>query len=136
MDEARSLVYGHIYAVPVHTNVYDEYYMRLQEQEDGSLGGFDFDMGNLNVCGCDCAQCAACHGKAALPLRYYAIGVPDDLYRRVLDEICLSRTMPCGIFFCGHHSDVRRPSIFIAVAVVGSLLVIMFVVAKYLSGWK
>ncbi|GKY94378.1 hypothetical protein MPSEU_000403700 [Mayamaea pseudoterrestris] len=130
MDESRSLVYGHVYAVPVHSSVYDEYYAALQDQEDGSLG-FDFDVGNLNYCGCDCPNCATCRGKTALPPRFYAISVRNDLYRHVVDEISLSRSMPCGLFFCGYHEDVSRPSILIAVVVIGLLLVGM-VVAAYL----
>lgn len=129
-----SLEPGRVYAVPVPTSVYDDYFLALQEQEDGSLG-FDFDLGNLNGCDCDCAQCATCRGKAALlPPRFYALGVREDLYRRVLDEICRSRNMPCGLFFCGFHEDVSRPSILLAVAVVACLLVAMAAAACYVAG--
>jgi len=30
----------------------------------------------------------------------------------------LSRDMPCGTFFCGHHEDVRHPDITIAALIV------------------
>lgn len=132
MDEGRSLVYGHVYSVPVPANVYEEYFMALQEQEDGSFS-FDYDLGNMKFCGCECIHCAACRGKIELPPRFYAISVRDDLYRHVVDEICLARSMPCGLFFCGHHSDVSRPSIFIAVVVVAILLTAMVIVALILA---
>ena len=129
MDEKKRLVYGHVYAVPVDPNEYEEYYMTLQEHDDAGLG---LDL--LNWCGCDCNQCAACRGSADLPQRYYAISVRDDLYRRVLDEICISERMPCGLFFCGYHQDVSRPSILIAVLLVSALLTVMLMAAHYASG--
>jgi hypothetical protein len=52
------------------------------------------------------------------------MAIPDDLYRRVLDEVVLSRAMPAGLFFCGEEG-VDRPSIGIAVAVVLALLLLM-----------
>jgi len=47
----------------------------------------------------------------------YVLQVNDDLYQRVLKEISDSK-LPCGLFFCGHHEDVDRPSISIAVVIV------------------
>lgn len=114
---------GRIYAVPIAKAAYEEYHHQIAD--DSSLGGGG-GLGNNHHCGCPCAHCVSCHGgktmDGLLPPNYYALAVPDDLYRRVVDEMCAARTMPCGLFFCGHHEDVSRPSIWIAVMVVGLLL--------------
>jgi hypothetical protein len=60
-----------------------------------------------------------------LPPNYYLLTVPDSIYRSVLDEICAAHRMPCGIFFCGHHEDVSRPSIWIAILLLALLLATM-----------
>ena len=76
-----------------------------------------------NGCGCDCPNCNGCTAKRELlPPNYYVMGVDDDLYRRMLDEIAESATMPCGLYFCGHHEDVSRPSVVIAVSLVVLLM--------------
>ena len=87
------------------------------------------------------AQDALCHDNVChcqsqdlLPDYYYALTVEDDLYQRVMDEICQSKKMPCGLFFCGHHEDVNRPSIAIAVGLVASLLCAMIAVAYIMRG--
>ncbi len=61
------------------------------------------------------------HGKGpryALPPTRYVIHAPPDLYRRMVDEISSSASLPCGLFFCGHHEDVAKPSLMIAVLVL------------------
>jgi len=55
---------------------------------------------------------------AELPHTTYVLAVDTDLYRRVLGEIADAQEMPCGLFFCGHHEDVDKPSIMIAVTIV------------------
>ena len=55
------------------------------------------------------------------------MSVDSDLYRRMMDEVIQSKTMPCGLFFCGHHEDVRFPDIKIAVAIVSLVFVLFFV---------
>jgi hypothetical protein len=60
-----------------------------------------------------------------LPPNYFLLTVPETIYRSVLDEICAANRMPCGIFFCGHHEDVSRPSICIAVLLLTLLLAVM-----------
>jgi hypothetical protein len=64
-----------------------------------------------------------------LPPNYFLLTVPETIYRSVLDEICAAHRMPCGIFFCGHHEDVSRPSICIAVLLLTLLLAVMAYVA-------
>ncbi|GAX13435.1 hypothetical protein FisN_34Lh037 [Fistulifera solaris] len=56
--------------------------------------------------------------RYALPPTRYVIHAPPDLYRRMVDEVCRSSSLPCGIFFCGHHEDVAKPSLMIAVLVL------------------
>ena len=72
------------------------------------------------ACTCHCPNCATCQHKmkSGLDPSYFLLTVPDNLYRSVVDEICAAREMPCGLFFCGHHEDVSRPSIGIAGAIV------------------
>jgi hypothetical protein len=83
-------------------------------------------------CACTCNNCTSCTGKKAmLPPRTYALGVQDDIYRRVLSEISESRSMPCGLFFCGHHEDVSHPSICIAVVLVAALFFTMAVISVW-----
>jgi hypothetical protein len=64
-----------------------------------------------------------------LPPNYFLLTVPETIYRSVLDEICAAHRMPCGIFFCGHHEDVSRPSICIAILLLTLLLAAMAYVA-------
>jgi hypothetical protein len=81
-------------------------------------------------CTCSCDNCIHCTTKAQLlPTPRYAMVVEDDMYRRMIKEISDSRTMPCGLFFCGHHEDVSHPSICIAVGVVSVFLLFMVAVA-------
>lgn len=62
-------------------------------------------------------------GANILPDNTYALSVGDDLYRRLFEEVSSSQCMPCGLFFCGHHEDVDKPSIVIALVIVCLLLV-------------
>ena len=85
-----------------------------------------------NICGCQCNNCNGCLGKRQLlPEAQYMLAVKGDIYQRVLDEIGDAQSMPCGLFFCGHHEDVAHPSILIAVVVVSALFLSMALVAYY-----
>ena len=53
------------------------------------------------------------------------MAVDSTLYRRMLDEIIHSRSMPCGTYFCGHHEDVRHPDIKIAMIAVSVVFVLL-----------
>lgn len=64
---------------------------------------------------------------AELPNTTYVLAVDPDLYRRVIGEIADARDMPCGLFYCGHHEDVDRPSIMIAVCIVAVLFAVLWV---------
>lgn len=78
-----------------------------------------------SACVCTCAHCQRCHEKAPrLPPALYVMAVDSTLYRRILDEIIDSKSMPCGTYFCGHHEDVRHPDVKIA----GAIVIVMFLV--------
>jgi hypothetical protein len=118
----KTLTTGHLYKVAVDDHHFEEYHMAADEASWDYSGG--------PTCGCDCPNCNACtHKRELLPTNYYCIPVEDTLYRRVVDEICASRSMPFGLFFCGHHEDVDRPSIVIAVAILFLLFASMGVIA-------
>jgi hypothetical protein len=52
----------------------------------------------------------------------------------MFDEVSASKSMPCGLFFCGHHEDVSHPSVKIAVVLVSILFVAMLLATIYVSG--
>ena len=71
-------------------------------------------------CHCNCDRCIRCQEKQKrLPPDLYVMAVDSTIYRRMLDEVIASQSMPCGTFFCGHHEDVRHPDITIAALIVG-----------------
>ena len=130
-----ALPVGRLYQVPIDPEAYELYHR--YDDEDGGLDGDYDDVSLLEAgdrgtgvggCECPCPHCAACTGgrqAPALPPAYYAMAVPDDLYKRVLDEIVMAHSMPCRSYFCGHHEDVSRPSAAIAGAIVGTLFLLM-----------
>mmetsp|Transcript_11333 Transcript_11333/g.20838 ORF Transcript_11333/g.20838 Transcript_11333/m.20838 type:complete len:421 (+) Transcript_11333:76-1338(+) len=67
-----------------------------------------------------------------LPPNLYVMAVDSTLYRRMLDEVIQSRSMPCGTFFCGHHEDVRHPDITIAALIVGVVFFLLLAGTTYL----
>lgn len=62
-----------------------------------------------------------------LPPDLYVMAVDNTIYRRILDEVIASRSMPCGIYYCGHHADVRHPDITIAVLIVSAVVILLLV---------
>jgi hypothetical protein len=115
-DDAETLAMkrGHLYVANADDQIFENYH-RVAEEIDLDAHWMD----NPLACNCTCDNCNACTGKQQLlPPNYYAMAVDEDLYRRVLFEIAGSGTMPCGLFFCGHHEDVSRPSICIAVSII------------------
>ena len=177
-----TLQVGHIYQVPDHPDIYDEYHRIAEEggggfglswidddyevemnhdnDDDDSLmsdiGIFGSPRGKSNVgapafhhrssqsypthlCHCTCPNCTTCvhrssnSGASLLgqSTGTYCLAVEDTIYRRVLDEVCASQNMPFGLFFCGHHEDVSRPSITIAIAIVFALFGTLGTIAFY-----
>lgn len=68
-----------------------------------------------------------------LPPDLYVMAVDSCLYRRMLDEVIASKSMPCGLFFCGHHEDVRHPDITIAALLVGVVFILLLWGTTYFS---
>jgi hypothetical protein len=102
------------------------YRVRADDEEDGyiqytlqSEDIVDFPLMDDDGCGCNCNACVRCQHKMEQMLLSvnYELRVPENLYQKVLGEISDSK-QPCGLFFCGHHEDVDRPSISIAVVIV------------------
>lgn len=65
-----------------------------------------------------------------LPPDLYVMAVDSTLYRRMMDEVIQSRSMPFGLFFCGHHEDVRHPDITVASLIVGALIIVGLTLIK------
>ena len=69
-----------------------------------------------------------------LPPAYYVMAVDADIYQRMFDEVSESISMPCGLFYCGHHEDVDYPSIRIAMVGVMITLSVMLVATICVGG--
>jgi hypothetical protein len=108
----------------------DEYY---QDYHMTTLD--DLPAAHGSECQCTCDTCVRCHSRTKqLPPTHYVMAVKSDIFRRMLDEVSASRSMPCGLFFCGHHEDVRYPSVKIAVVAVSVLFVALLLLTIYVSG--
>jgi hypothetical protein len=132
------LTIGHLYGdVPPNADEYFEDYHKVSDDfEQGatpqweSLEANPLRSGSGGFCGCQCPNCSACTGRQELlPPDNYLLPVSDDIYKRMLAEVSDARTMPCGLFYCGHHEDVSHPSIWIAI----TLVTILFSTLLYLS---
>eukprot|EP00977_Amphora_coffeiformis_P001494 scaffold294_cov221-Amphora_coffeaeformis.AAC.50 len=130
---------GQVYMHPIDPAAYEAYHVAAEESqhlqwehvEDGEED-FAKNPHKSLACHCRCGNCAGCTGKRQLlPVQHFVINVPDDIYRRLLDEICASADMPCGLYFCGHHEDVSTPSIGIALMTVVTLMLLMGSAAYY-----
>ena len=82
----------------------------------------DLPAARASDCQCTCENCTRCHTRTKqLPPTHYVMAVKSDIFRRMFDEVSASKSMPCGLFFCGHHEDVRHPSVGIAIVIVSIL---------------
>ena len=114
-----------------------EYHIRSDEHfySDNTQEWVDTYLDMLPGQRCTCKNCSRCiHMEDSLPPMSYILVVDCDLYQRVLGEISDSKQIPCGLFFCGHHEDVQRPSICIAVGIVAIVLCVLFALT-YVSGY-
>lgn len=134
--EKPTLSCGHLYldGHAADLEQFEEYH-RLTSAEEGGIGTTpnweSFDRPS-NVCGCNCNNCNGCLGKKQLlPHPKYLLAVEDNIYRRVMGEIDDAHSMPCGLFFCGHHEDVAHPSIHIAIVLVTVLFACLIFLAFY-----
>mmetsp|Transcript_24210 Transcript_24210/g.50741 ORF Transcript_24210/g.50741 Transcript_24210/m.50741 type:complete len:421 (+) Transcript_24210:220-1482(+) len=71
--------------------------------------------------------------KKTLPPDMYVMAVDSSIYRRMMDEVIRSRSMPCGTFFCGHHEDVSHPDITIAALIVGAVVLLLLTATMMFS---
>ena len=69
-----------------------------------------------------------------LPPLHYVMAISSDMYRRMFDEVAESMNMPCGLFYFGHHADVKYPSIAIAIVGVMIVLLLMLWATIYVDG--
>mmetsp|Transcript_20959 Transcript_20959/g.49780 ORF Transcript_20959/g.49780 Transcript_20959/m.49780 type:complete len:730 (-) Transcript_20959:71-2260(-) len=134
------LTSGHLYAeLPENVNeLYEEYHRVSEEMELGLLDEWDdhdATKGNPKNKG---VWSGGAGGNSSsnkrpnpLPPANYAMAVDDDVYRRMFSEVSGARTMPCGLFFCGHHEDVAYPSIWIATTLVAALFATLSYLAFY-----
>ena len=107
----------------------NEYFQDFHTVENG-----DIPLQTSSGCNCLCDNCNNCNSRRkTLPPTYYVMSVKSDIYRRMLDEVSESKSMPCGLFFCGHHEDVRYPSIMIAVALVAILFLLLLSAMFYVK---
>ncbi|KAL3914127.1 MAG: hypothetical protein SGILL_006224 [Bacillariaceae sp.] len=130
-DEYADLTLGHLYADrPVQAAKYYEDYVQISDDlENGATPQWESlevnprHPSNGGLCGCQCANCNACIGKQELlPPDNYILPVSDDIYKRVMGEVSDAQSMPCGLFYCGHHEDVSHPNVWIA----GVMVILLF----------
>jgi len=95
----------------------DDLFVDFHTMEEGGLDG----------------GCPVCQEKKRLPPDLYVMAVDSTLYRRILDEIIDSKSMPCESYFCGHHEDVRHPSVMIAVAIVSFTFLLLLAGAIFVQ---
>jgi hypothetical protein len=69
-----------------------------------------------------------------LPPDLYVMAVDNTIYKRILDEVIASRSMPCGIYYFGHHKDVSYPSIAIAAVSLAIVFSLMLWATFYVDG--
>jgi len=124
----KDLVAGELYKVKVGEDEEDRCVSYTMQSDEN----FSDLLLNDSGCDCECVACAKCHNKIEqmlYPARY-VLQVNDNLYQRVIGEISDSK-QPCGLFFCGHHEDVEKPSIFIAVGIVGAIFGMMLLLTFF-----
>jgi hypothetical protein len=118
----QALEQGFIYKEqnPDENDCFVEYYLFATGVNNSWQDFLDDDDELVNTgCTCNCNNCANYkHHRELLPPNRFAIVVEDDLYKRVLKEVADSQRMPFGLYFCGHHEDVDKPNIMIAVVLI------------------
>lgn len=117
-DQQEGMSLGEFFQVREHDQVFEEYH-RFGEEEFGLNN--DVVQRSTNA--------FASQNPHALPPTRYIINAPTDLYRRIVDEISSSASLPCGLFFCGHHEDVAKPSLMIPFIVLTCFFGLMGLVA-------
>jgi len=128
---------GHLYADgPKNMEDYYEVYHRIIDQvEQGTTPQWEsLDVYPLRKKERNKEKDAMCGKQDLLPPTNYVVAVSDNIYKRMLSEVADSQSMPCGLFFCGHHEDVDYPSVWIP----GILVIILFgsmIYVSYVTGF-
>lgn len=125
------LTIGHLYSQQVINmdDYYEDYHRVSDDMEQGITPQWEsLDAKNKK------STLRVEDGEDLLPPTNYVVAVSDDIYRRIFSEIADAQTMPCGLFFCGHHEDVDHPSFWIPATLVIILLSTMAYLS-YITGW-
>ena len=133
-EDHLPLEIGHLYSdEPVDIDDYYEAYHRISDELEQGLApqweSLDaHPLSKLRRSGSD-GQLTQDDKQGLLPPTNYVVAVSDDIYRRIFSEVSDAQTLPCGLFFCGHHEDVDTPSALIPTA----LVIILFGTLFYLA---
>lgn len=133
-EDHLPLTIGHLYAdEPVIIEDYYEDYHRVSDElEQGITPQWEsLDTHPLRKTKKSGSEGYLTEGdkQELLPPTNYIVAVSDDIYRRMFSEVADAQSMPCGLFFCGHHEDVDYPSVWIP----ATLVIILFGTLLYLS---
>jgi len=136
-EDYLPLTIGHLYADnPVNMNEYYEEYHRVSDdlEQQGFTPQWEsldtHPLRNKKIGG----EGAGFDKQQILPPTNYVQAVSDDIYRRMFSEVSSAQTMPCGLFFCGHHEDIDYPSVWIPGTLVIILFGTLFALAYYTGG--
>jgi len=134
-EDHLPLTIGQLYAHnPVNSDqMYEEYYRISDELELGLTPQWEsldiHPLKSKQSVGGGTDEGVRIDKQELLPPTNYVLAVSDDVYRRMLSEVSSAQTMPCGLFFCGHHEDVDYPSVWIP----GTLVIILLGTLLFLS---
>lgn len=133
-EDHLPLTIGHLYAdEPVNIEDYFEDYHRVSDELEQGITpqweSLDAHPLRKNKKSGDEGVFTQGDKQELLPPTNYIVAVSDDIYRRMFSEVADAQSMPCGLFFCGHHEDVDYPSVWIP----GTLVIILFGTLLYLS---
>ena len=122
----------HLYQLSLLSESGCVYKRTLVENEDDYFQDYYITLGDGQYMS---MNCDTVHGPPKqLPPAYYVMAVDADIYQRMFDEVSESISMPCGLFYCGHHDDVDYPSIRIAMVGVMITLSVMLVATICVGG--
>ena len=137
LGDGQHLERGNLYLQTKSTDpiTFEDYHRISADLEQGIPPNWESLDVKEWICSCQCNNCNGCTGKQQLlPKPTYILTVKDDIYQRVVKEIAESRSMPCGLFFCGHHEDVAHPSLAIPILILSTLFFTMAILAYYTGG--
>ena len=122
----------HLYQLSLLSESGCVYKRTLVENEDDYFQDYHITLGDGQYMSMNCDPVQG--PPKQLPPAYYVMAVDADIYQRMFDEVSESISMPCGLFYCGHHEDVDYPSIRIAMVGVMITLSVMLVATICVGG--